>query len=126
MVAALVPGMRVRGTGAVVNVTSFMQVMHWPTMGGYTASKAALAGFTETLRLELQSSGVHVLEVIPGPVQTAMQGESMLIPGLVRASNTQPVLVVRFEAKTPERLEAIRTEVMEKLSEYGVAAEAAH
>ena len=46
--------------------------------------------------------------------------------GLVRASNTQPALVVRFEAKTPERLEAIREEVMSKLAEYGVAAEAAH
>lgn len=38
--------------------------------------------------------------------------------GLVRASNTQPVLVVRFEAKTAERLEEIRGLVMDKLSEF--------
>ena len=37
--------------------------------------------------------------------------------GLVRASNTQPVLVVRFEAKTPERLEEIRDLVLNKLNE---------
>jgi phosphomannomutase/phosphoglucomutase len=37
--------------------------------------------------------------------------------GLVRASNTQPVLVLRFEAKTPERLEAIKQEVLAKLAE---------
>jgi phosphomannomutase/phosphoglucomutase len=37
--------------------------------------------------------------------------------GLVRASNTQPVLVLRFEAKTPERLEAIKREVLDKLTE---------
>jgi len=37
--------------------------------------------------------------------------------GLVRASNTQPVLVLRFEAKTPERLEAIKREMLDKLAE---------
>jgi len=40
--------------------------------------------------------------------------------GLVRASNTQPVLVVRFEARTPERLEEIRARFMEPLRRLGV------
>ncbi len=39
--------------------------------------------------------------------------------GLVRASNTQPVLVLRFEAKTPERLNEIRDLVINKLKEFG-------
>jgi phosphomannomutase/phosphoglucomutase len=39
--------------------------------------------------------------------------------GLVRASNTQPVLVVRFEAKTQERLDEIRKLVISKLQEFG-------
>ncbi len=39
--------------------------------------------------------------------------------GLVRASNTQPVIVVRFEAKTPERMEEIKSLVMDKLHEFG-------
>jgi phosphomannomutase/phosphoglucomutase len=39
--------------------------------------------------------------------------------GLVRASNTQPVLVVRFEAKTAERMEEIQTLVMNKIGEFG-------
>jgi len=39
--------------------------------------------------------------------------------GLVRPSNTQPVIVVRFEARTPERMEEIRSLVMKKLSEFG-------
>ena len=38
--------------------------------------------------------------------------------GLVRASNTQPVLVLRFEAKTQEALEAIKSEVMKQVNEY--------
>jgi phosphomannomutase/phosphoglucomutase len=39
--------------------------------------------------------------------------------GLVRSSNTQPVIVARFEAKTPERLEEIKNMVLNKLSEFG-------
>ncbi len=39
--------------------------------------------------------------------------------GLVRASNTQPVIVTRFEAKTPERLEEIKNLVLNKLKEFG-------
>jgi phosphomannomutase/phosphoglucomutase len=39
--------------------------------------------------------------------------------GLVRASNTQPVLVLRFEARTSERLEEIKSLVVGKLKEFG-------
>jgi phosphomannomutase/phosphoglucomutase len=39
--------------------------------------------------------------------------------GLVRASNTQPVIVLRFEARTPERLEEIQKLVIHKLKEFG-------
>ena len=39
--------------------------------------------------------------------------------GLVRASNTQPVIVTRFEAKSPERLEEIKSLVLNKLKEFG-------
>ena len=46
--------------------------------------------------------------------------------GLVRASNTQPVVVVRFEARTPERLEEIQRMMMEPLQRLGVGAPAAH
>ena len=81
LIRGLVPAMQERQAGTVVNVTSMMQVMTWPFMGYYTASKAALASFTETLRLELRSSGVHVLEVIPGPVDTPIYAESHLVPG---------------------------------------------
>src|SRR3954468_11925150 len=84
LVRALVPAMRERGSGAVVNVTSMAQVNTWPAFGAYAATKAALGVATETLRLELSGSGVHVLEAIPGPVDTAVQGEKRLVPGIDR------------------------------------------
>src|SRR4051812_23607736 len=81
---ALVPAMRARGDGAVVNVTSMAQINTWLGFGAYAATKAALGVATETLRLELAGSPVHVLEAIPGPVDTAVQGETRLVPGIDR------------------------------------------
>lgn len=46
--------------------------------------------------------------------------------GLVRASNTQPVIVTRFEANSPEALARIKALVMDKLSEYGTLTEDSH
>jgi len=91
LIAAAVPSMLARGDGAVVNVTSLAQVMAWPGMGHYSATKAALASATEALRLELIDSSVRVLEVIPGPVDTAIQGESRLVPGFEHATRRVPM-----------------------------------
>lgn len=91
LVAACVPQMRQRGRGAVVNVTSMAQVNTWPVFGAYAATKAALALATETLRLELLGSGVHVLEAIPGPVDTAVQGETRLVPGIGKMLDRVPL-----------------------------------
>ena len=91
LTATLVPRMRERGDGAVVNVTSAAQVMPVWQMGHYAASKAALALATDTLALELRGSGVHVLQVIPGPTDTAVQAETKLIPVAERMLAEAPV-----------------------------------
>lgn len=91
LAAALVPPMRDRGSGAVVNVTSSAQVMPVWQMGHYAASKAALALATDTLALELRGSGVHVLHVIPGPTDTAVQAETKLIAAAERMLEKAPV-----------------------------------
>jgi uncharacterized protein len=82
LIHALLPGMRERDRGTIVNVTSMAQVTTWPGFGAYAATKSALANATETLRLELSGTGIHVLEAIPGPVDTAVQGETRLAPGI--------------------------------------------
>ena len=46
---------------------------------------------TETLRLELIGTGVHVLEAIPGPVDTAVQGETRLAPGIDQMLDRVPL-----------------------------------
>jgi short-subunit dehydrogenase len=52
-----------------------------PLGGHYCSSKAALSLASETLRLELRGSGVHVFNVQPGPVDTGMLAEVGAVPG---------------------------------------------
>ena len=91
LIQELVPAMRERASGAVVNVTSIAQVLTWGGLGHYNSSKAALALATETLRMELHGSGIDVLEVVAGPVATGMQGEARLVPGLEQALKRAPL-----------------------------------
>jgi uncharacterized protein len=91
LINALVSGMEERGRGSVVNVTSMAQVSTWPGFGAYAATKAALGVATETLAMELVGSGIQVLEVIPGPIDTAVQGETRLAPGIERMLRRTPL-----------------------------------
>lgn len=90
LVQQLAPAMKATG-GTIVNVTSTSQIMTWPVLGYYSATKAALASFTETLRLEMKQTPVHVIEVIPGPVDTAVQGETRQVAGLDTALAAMPL-----------------------------------
>lgn len=64
------PGLRARGTGAIVNVSSISGVEGAPGSGYYAASKHALEGWSDALRGELRPHGVHVLVVEPGAFRT--------------------------------------------------------
>jgi short-subunit dehydrogenase len=59
-----------RRRGTIVNVISAAAFSPAPYFCHYTASKAALGGFSESLRMELRRSGVHVVSVYPGPIHT--------------------------------------------------------
>ncbi len=78
---ALVPGMRHRNRGAIVNISSIGSVTPMPLAGHYSSSKAALSLATETLRMELRDTDLHVLHVLPGPVETGMLAEFKVVPG---------------------------------------------
>ena len=107
LIGEVVPRMRERGAGVVVNVTSGAQSSTWPCFGTYAATKAAFAVTTESLRLELDGSGVHVIEVVPGPVATAVQGETRLIPGIDK-------LLKPLGMGTPERTAELMVEAIER------------
>jgi NAD(P)-dependent dehydrogenase (short-subunit alcohol dehydrogenase family) len=63
---AVLPQFRQRRAGVVVNVTSSVTLRSLPLLSVYTASKAAVNAFTESLALELEPFGVRVRIVLPG------------------------------------------------------------
>jgi short-subunit dehydrogenase len=91
LIRALAPAMAERGTGAIVNVSSMAHVSTWPGFGAYAATKGALAVASETLALELVDSDVHTMHVLPGPVDTPVQGETRLAPGIERMLGRSPM-----------------------------------
>jgi short-subunit dehydrogenase len=67
---ALLPGMLERGSGTVVNVSSMGGRVGVATEAAYSASKFALAGWSEALAVELAGTGVRVRLVLPGAIDT--------------------------------------------------------
>jgi NAD(P)-dependent dehydrogenase (short-subunit alcohol dehydrogenase family) len=63
---AVVPHLRARGSGTIVNVTSSAAIVPMPLVAVYTASKSAIEGFSESLAYELRAFGVRVKLVEPG------------------------------------------------------------
>ncbi|MEZ4430041.1 MAG: SDR family oxidoreductase [Nannocystaceae bacterium] len=66
MMQAVIPQLRARGEGVIVNVTSSVTLAPMPMVASYTASKTALEGFSGSLALELRRFGVRVKLVEPG------------------------------------------------------------
>ena len=69
----VVPHMRARRSGMIVNVGSIAGKVPLPWMTLYSASKYALGALTEGLRMELRKDGIHTMIVCPGYVKTAFQ-----------------------------------------------------
>jgi NAD(P)-dependent dehydrogenase (short-subunit alcohol dehydrogenase family) len=64
----LIPVMRAQGYGRIVQNSSILGLVSLAYRGAYVASKFALEGLTDTLRLELAASGIHVSLIEPGPI----------------------------------------------------------
>lgn len=77
---ALLPGMRARGFGRVVNVTSGAPFNCFPGFGAYSATKAALNAFTITAAREYADAGVRANLMSPGPVRSEMAPEAPMDP----------------------------------------------
>jgi NAD(P)-dependent dehydrogenase (short-subunit alcohol dehydrogenase family) len=69
---AVLPRMRQQRAGYVVNVGSIAGLIAVPYQGLYSASKFALEGFSESLRLELRRFGIHVVLIEPGDHPTGL------------------------------------------------------
>ena len=77
MIKAVLPGMRERRSGHIVNVTSMGGFVTVPGLGFYSGSKFALEGISETLTQEVAPFGIRVTALAPGQFRTDWAGRSM-------------------------------------------------
>jgi NAD(P)-dependent dehydrogenase (short-subunit alcohol dehydrogenase family) len=78
MIQAVLPTMRARRAGRIVNVTSVSGIAVWAGTGVYCASKHALEAIGETLADEVAPFGVKVINVAPGGMRTDYAGRSLV------------------------------------------------
>jgi short-subunit dehydrogenase len=76
--APLCRSCRARPGSVIVNISSIFAMVSMPTQSIYNASKAAVRGFSDALREELRASGVRVLCVHPGGIQTRIAQQARL------------------------------------------------
>ncbi|MEO5334034.1 MAG: SDR family NAD(P)-dependent oxidoreductase [Magnetococcus sp. YQC-5] len=74
----LLPVMRRQGCGRIIQNSSVLGFVALPYRGAYVASKFALEGLTDTLRLEWRNSGIHFSLIEPGPIRTAFRKNASL------------------------------------------------
>jgi NAD(P)-dependent dehydrogenase (short-subunit alcohol dehydrogenase family) len=77
MIRAVLPGMRARRHGSIVNIASVGGIIGLPGSGYYAATKFAVEGLSESLAWEVEPLGIRVLLVEPGPFRTDWAGRSL-------------------------------------------------
>lgn len=118
----VIPVMRRQGHGRIVNCSSVLGIVVMPYRGAYSATKFAMEGLTDTLRLEMRGSGLHICLIEPGPVTSDIRKNS--IPHFekwidwensARADEYRALRVRLYEDSGPDRFELPASAVTQKL-----------
>jgi NAD(P)-dependent dehydrogenase (short-subunit alcohol dehydrogenase family) len=69
----VIPTMRAQGHGRIVNCSSVLGLVGMTFRGAYVATKFAMEGLTDVMRIELRGSGIEVILIEPGPIATRIR-----------------------------------------------------
>jgi NAD(P)-dependent dehydrogenase (short-subunit alcohol dehydrogenase family) len=86
MCRAVLPHMRSQGSGHIINMSSLAGQIAIPFQGFYSASKFAIEGYTEALRMEVRSYGVQICMIEPGDFATAFTANRRMTAASTAAS----------------------------------------
>lgn len=99
-IRAVIAGMKERGTGTIINISSIAGIKGFPDHAVYCATKYAVRGMTEVLREECAPTGVRVVSICPGAVETELLGhttDSQVTDSYHTWKKTMPLGVLRAE-----------------------------
>ena len=95
MVQAVLPHFRAQGRGRIINIASVASVVGFPMNAMYSASKFAVAGFSEALGKEAERFGVKVTSVEPGGFRTEFGAGSLALPARTSPPYAEAVEVLK-------------------------------
>jgi len=75
----VIPMMRKQGHGRIIYNSSVLGFVAMKFRGAYNASKFALEGLADTLRLELRNSGIHIILIEPGPIESQFRANAFAL-----------------------------------------------
>jgi NAD(P)-dependent dehydrogenase (short-subunit alcohol dehydrogenase family) len=120
MTKAVLPTMRQKGAGRIVNISSVMGLIPAPFMALYSASKHAVEGYSESLDHEIRGSGIRVVLVEPAYTRTAFEG-NVYQPDqqldVYRSARTNAEGVLREGMKTADTPELVASAVLNASTE---------
>ncbi len=124
MTQAVMPGMRRRGTGKIVNVSSVAGRVTMPGAGAYAASKYAIEAISDALRFEVRGFGVDVVVIEPGPIKTAFTSTANAAIPLTGEGpyGAYHAAVAKADAETDESFLAGQPEQVAKTIERAITA----
>ncbi|WP_370654140.1 SDR family NAD(P)-dependent oxidoreductase [Pseudotabrizicola sp.] len=118
----VIPVMRAQGHGRIVNCSSVLGLVGMKWRGAYVATKFALEGLTDVLRIEMRGTGIHICLIEPGPVTSRIRANA--IPHFekwidwensARAPEYASLRERLYEDRGPDRFELPAASVTKKL-----------
>nr|WP_170611867.1 SDR family NAD(P)-dependent oxidoreductase [uncultured Ruegeria sp.] len=120
----VIPVMRRQGHGRIVQCSSVLGLVAFPWRGAYVATKYAIEGLTDTLRLELRDTDIKVVLIEPGPITSKIRENSIPVferfidweNSALREKYETSLLTRLYESSGPDRFELPASAVTDKLA----------
>ncbi|WP_170439900.1 SDR family NAD(P)-dependent oxidoreductase [Ruegeria arenilitoris] len=120
----VIPVMRAQGHGRIVQNSSVLGLVAFPWRGAYVATKYAIEGLTDTMRLELRGTGIKVVLIEPGPITSKLREKAIPVferfidweNSALRDKYEKSLLKRLYEDSGPDRFELPASAVTDKLA----------
>lgn len=120
----VIPVMRAQGHGRIVQNSSVLGLVAFPWRGAYVATKYAIEGLTDTMRLELRGTGIKVVLIEPGPITSKLREKAIPVferfidweNSALRDKYEGSLLKRLYEDSGPDRFELPASSVTDKLA----------